>query len=62
MADIEGTNATILSLQTALEDAIEGLKEALPYVEDYFVDKWDLTGYVLRAQMALDKSKGETND
>lgn len=41
------------ALRAALEDATEGLDEMLPYVPDYFVEKWDLQGYVTRAHAVL---------
>lgn len=41
------------ALRAALRDALEGLQEMLPYVPDYFVQKWALDGYVDRAKEAL---------
>jgi hypothetical protein len=41
-------------LRLALEDALEGLLEMLPYVPEYFRDKHDLEAYVARAKAALE--------
>lgn len=40
-------------LAAALADALEGLREMLPYVPEYFVEKWQLQGYVDRAEQFL---------
>jgi hypothetical protein len=41
-------------LRAALEDALEGLNEMLPYVPEFFVRKWELAGYAERAKGALE--------
>ena len=37
----------------ALEDALEGMREMIGYVPDYFVWKWDLQSYIDRAEKVL---------
>lgn len=39
--------------RAALKDATEGLEEMLPYVPEYFRDKWDLPAYIARARATL---------
>ncbi len=39
--------------EAALRNAMEGLEEALPYVPEFFRNKWDLDTYVTRAKNAL---------
>jgi hypothetical protein len=41
-------------LRLALENALEGLQEMLPYVPEYFREKHDLEAYVTRAKSALE--------
>jgi hypothetical protein len=40
-------------MRKALENALEGMVEMLPYVPEYFVWKWELQGYIDRAREAL---------
>lgn len=42
-------------LKAALEDAIDGMEEMLPYIDSYFRRKWQLEAYLARAQIALAK-------
>lgn len=44
-------------LRGALEDALEGLNEMLPYVPEFFVRKWELAGYAERAKDALEVTR-----
>jgi hypothetical protein len=48
--------ADYVELRDALADALEGLRECLPYVGDYFVDKWGLDEYVVDAEDALSRA------
>lgn len=41
-------------LRGGLEDALEGLREMLPYVPEFFVRKWDLASYIERAKDTLE--------
>ena len=41
------------ALRAALEDAIEGMEDMLPYVDPYFQWKWGHQGYIDRAKAAL---------
>ena len=41
-------------LYNALDDAIEGMEQMLPYVDEYFAWKHDLLAYVERAKTSLD--------
>jgi len=50
--------AGVVVLRTALQDAIEGLTEILPYVDDYYREKWNHDGYLKRAQTALSSTDG----
>ncbi len=43
-------------LRLALENALEGMREMLPYVPDYFRDKWSLDLYVAETENALKES------
>jgi hypothetical protein len=45
------------TLRAALEDALEGLEEMLPYVPGYFQNKWALPDYIERAQAALEVTR-----
>ena len=40
-------------LRNALADALEGMREMLPYVGGYFTEKWSLDDYVDDAVIAL---------
>ncbi len=40
-------------LRAVLEDALEGMQDMVPYVPDYFRQKWGHQGYVDRASAAL---------
>ncbi|AHH98265.1 DUF2283 domain-containing protein [Kutzneria albida] len=40
-------------LKAALADALEGLEDMLPYVSEYFAEKWNHAGYIQRAKEAL---------
>ena len=56
----EDSNKTVMiitMLYNALNDAIEGMEEMLPYVDEYFARKHDLLAYVERAQTSLDVAK-----
>ena len=44
-------------LRAALEDALEGLMDMLPYVPDYFVARHALNLYVIRARDALEATR-----
>ena len=39
--------------RSALQDALEGMLDMLPYAPEYFREKWELQGYVDRATQAL---------
>ena len=43
-------------LRAALDDALEGLEEMLPYVPEYYRVKWDHQGYIDRAKAALEQN------
>jgi hypothetical protein len=45
--------AALKAVRAALADALEGLREMIPYVPEYFVGKWDLGVYIERAESAL---------
>lgn len=47
-------HSRVLDLEDALRSAIEGLDEMLPYVGDYFVQKWNLDTYAEDARAVLD--------
>ena len=40
-------------LRAALRDAVEGMADMRPYVEDYFAEKWGHDAYIARARAAL---------
>ena len=42
--------------RSALQDALEGMLDMLPYAPEYFRDKWDLEAYVERAKTALERT------
>jgi hypothetical protein len=44
-------------LVTALEEALEGMREMIPYVPDYFIAKHDLYMYIVHAEVTLEKVK-----
>lgn len=44
-------------LRVALGDALEGLEDMLPYVPDYFIDKYGHQGYIDRARAALARKR-----
>ena len=52
-----GRNAKLMAerdrYKAALEDALEGLDEMLPYVDVYYVAKWDLAKYAERVRRVL---------
>lgn len=39
-------------LASELEEAIEGMEQMLPYVSEYFRNKWNLDSYIMRARAA----------
>lgn len=40
-------------LYNALDDAIEGMEQMLPYVDEYYAMKHDLLAYIERAKTCL---------
>lgn len=53
IAEADQQRAEAARLHAALADARDGLQEMLPYVWDYFREKWELDGYLKRAEDAL---------
>ncbi len=51
-ADLEPI-PTEARLRLALENALEGMREMLPYVPDHFREKWSLDLYVVETENAL---------
>lgn len=51
--DLAWTRVENARLCTALEEAVEGMEEMLPYVSDYYRDRWKLDKYVTNAKDAL---------
>lgn len=50
--------STETKLEAALRDAIEGMEDMLPYVSEYFREKWGHQGYIDRAKAALAEAQG----
>ena len=45
-------------IRPALQDALEGLEDMLPYIPAYFREKWEHQGYIDRARAARDDLLG----
>ena len=41
--------------RAALKDALEGMEDMLPYVPEFFREKWDHQAYLDRARVALEQ-------
>jgi hypothetical protein len=48
--------------RAALADALDGLQDMLPYVPEYFREKWEHQGFVDRAEAALRELGGITSE
>jgi hypothetical protein len=54
LGGLGGPSGREAQLESALQDALEGLRDMLPYVDEYFRKKWDHQGYIDRAEKALE--------
>ena len=46
-------NVELGMLYNALDDAIEGMEQMLPYVDEYYAQRYDFISYIERAKNVL---------
>lgn len=56
---VSSMKPTYDDLVDALHDALDGLEEMICYCTPYFIEKWELDGYITRARATLAWADGD---